>query len=68
MKTRYHMSATKSYLIHAIENNGAGEVLTNWKGTNEEAIQVIRQHKNEVFPIGQCDNLGIDGSCQGHRN
>lgn len=67
--TRYHLQATKSYLIKAIQANGSKDFLDGWTGTDEEAIQAIQDDPREVFAVGACDHFDAQtGRCLGHPN
>ncbi|KKN29333.1 hypothetical protein LCGC14_0845430 [marine sediment metagenome] len=63
---RYHLSATQSYLISAIKEGGAANVLNDFDGTDEEAIEAIRGDGLDHYPIGECDNRLENGRCNGH--
>ena len=63
---KHHMSMTKRYILRWIEEEGAKEVLNNWEGTDQEAIQSIREGKQELFLPAECNNVASDGSCAGH--
>lgn len=65
-EVRMHMTATKGYLVKAIQDHGAKDILTGWKGTNQEAIDALQDDPREVIPIGPCDNQDERGYCKGH--
>ena len=64
---RFHLSYVKRNLLEQISRDGVGAVLKDWEGTQAEAIDAILDDSRESFVIGECDNQGMDGSCQGHK-
>lgn len=64
--TSYHLGITKRHIITMIEQNAASEVLKNWKGTDEEAIEHIQSMPGDFIPWDTCDNYDENGKCLGH--
>lgn len=62
---RFHIAATKQYIIQAIETRGAVAVLEDWTGSDAEAIAAVQDDPREYFACG-CDHYGPDGHCLGH--
>lgn len=60
-----HMVATKSFLVKAVMQHGASQVLTDWSGTDDEAIKAIYDDPREVVAMG-CDHYDEKGYCLGH--
>jgi hypothetical protein len=60
------MSVTPGFLIGRILQAGAKEVLTDFEGTDEEAIEQIKEDGVNHYTIGDCDNQADDGACNGH--
>src|SRR5689334_1942508 len=61
-----HISMDKFFLVKLIKENGVHEILTDFKGTEEEALKEIMDDPREVFAVGDCDNYDEKGWCQGH--
>lgn len=64
--TTLHVCFAKRYLLQQISRDGVDAVLKDWQGTQAEAIDAFLDDSREYFVIGECDNQGMDGSCQGH--
>lgn len=65
--TKYHLSATKNYILRAITRDGAGAVLgAEWTGKDAEAMRAVRDGPRDYFPIGPCDHQNTSGKCLGH--
>jgi hypothetical protein len=65
MKTRC-VSVAKTAVMRAIREFGAHVVLCDFDGTDEEAIQMVRDSPLSFFTLGRCDNKTEDGLCLGH--
>ena len=65
--TKYHLVMTKNYLKMLILKDGADVVLSNFNGTDREAINHINKDAREVFTIAKCDNQDALGDCLGHK-
>ena len=62
-----HMTATKSFLVGAVQRLGAKTVLgDSFAGSDEDAIRAINADPREVFPCGKCDHQDEKGYCLGH--
>lgn len=67
MRRTLHVGIHKSLLLQLLANHGAGEVLKDVAGTDEEARQLINADPREFFVLDPtCDRRGPDGSCLGH--
>ena len=62
--TTMHMGATKLYVLQLIQRFGAAEVMPGWAGTEEEALQAVRDDPREVFCDCQCEKEN-NGACAG---
>ena len=62
-----HISPSKSIVLGAIRMYGAKSVLPEWKGTDAEAINMIKKDPRKIFVFGDCDHVGPAGKCLGHR-
>jgi hypothetical protein len=66
---RFHLVAAKSYLAKLVIDKGAKHVLTNFDGTNDEAVKLIMDDPRDVFTIGPCDHQdALTGRCLGHES
>ena len=64
---RMHLCCTKSYLLKGIMA-GRMDMLKDFDGTQEEAIEAIKNDSRKYFVIGECDNQNEDGECLGHED
>lgn len=62
-----HMTMEKYFLIGLIKQRGAKEILSDFTGTDEEAIELIANDPRETFVIGECNNQDEKGFCKGHK-
>ena len=60
------MVMTKEFFVRIIRREGAGGILVDWKGTDEEAIEAIESAPYDYWPMGPCDNRLPNGDCGGH--
>lgn len=64
---KMHLSYAKSMIIDTIAVAGARTILTNWNGTNDEAIAMLEKDPRSYFVVSdECDDQGADGYCNGH--
>ncbi len=60
-----HLVATKSFMVGLVRSQGAKVALVDWDGTDDEAVQAIKDDPREVFAL-DCDNFDAKGYCLGH--
>ena len=66
MGKKFHCHTTKPYLIKAILEEGGTNVLKDFDGTDDEAIELVIEHPYKYVPLTDCGNLDEDGRCAGH--
>lgn len=64
--TRFHMHASKRWVIKEIRKHGPVKVI-GMDVSVEDAIAMIEADPRQYIPFEGCDNRRADGSCGGHR-
>ncbi len=59
-----HMGVAKSYVRQIIAAKGAAFILKGWTGTDEEALQALRDDPREIFCSCDCPK-NSRGACTG---
>ena len=59
-----HMGFAKGLLLRIVHQEGTAEVMPDWTGTKEDAMDAIRKDPRDVFTGCGCE-LNADGTCTG---